>query len=53
MKSNIKIGTIVTVSQDFSNLLGIRNGQLLNKHEGADKICIQLDQKIRGEVEIL
>ena len=43
--SKIKIGTIVTVSQDFSNLSGIWNGQLLNKHEGADKIFLQLDQK--------
>ena len=43
--SKIKIGTIVTVSQDFSNLSGIWNGQLLNKHEGADKIFLRLDQK--------
>ena len=53
MSSKIKTGTLITVSEDFSNLSGIWNGQLLNKHEGADKLCLQLDQKIHGDVKIL
>ena len=53
MSSKIKTGTLISVSEDFSNLSGIWNGQLLNKHEGADKLCFQLDQKIHGDVKIL
>ena len=52
MNSKIKKGTIVTVSQDFSNLSGTWNGELLNKNEG-DKIHLQLEQKIYGEVKII
>ena len=53
MSSKIKTGTLVTVLEDFSNLSGIWNGQLLNKHEGADKVFLLLDQKIHGDVKIL
>ena len=51
--SKLKTGTLVTVLEDFSNLSGIWNGQLLNKHEGADKVCLHLDQKVHGDVKIL
>ena len=53
MSSKIKTGTLITVSEDFSNLSGIWNGQLLKKHEEADKVCLKLHQKIHGDVKIL
>ena len=52
MNSKIKNGTIVTVSQDFSNLSGIWNGSLLNKNEGADKIHLQLEQKFMVKLKL-
>ena len=51
MNSEIKTGTIVTVSQDFPNLSGIWNRWLPNKHEGADKICLQLEKKFMEKLE--